>query len=98
MIPRSHLATIDQLPRSRTYPITDKLVRGAFLIVGKRACGLASRYDWTTIHRDYFRPAFFAAVRALLICFFQPKHWPQATGKRRDVITIDIDCPRGDTH
>ena len=30
----------------------------------------------------HFRPAFLAAVRARVICFFHPKHWLQAVGKK----------------
>ena len=33
------------------------------------------------VERHYFFPAFLAAVRARVICFFQPKHWLQAVIK-----------------
>lgn len=32
---------------------------------------------------DYFRPAFLAWTRALVICFFHPKHWLQAEGQKK---------------
>lgn len=60
--------------------------RWVFTFVGKHTSTFASRYNWTRIHRDYFLPAFLAATRALLICFFQLKHWVQAVRIRRDVM------------
>ena len=34
---------------------------------------------------DHFFPAFFAAVLALVICFFHPKHWLQAMSCNKDL-------------
>lgn len=58
--------------------LTPQTVTQSLVFVDKRISTFVSLYNWTVIHHHYFRPAFFAAVRALLICFFQPKHWLQA--------------------